>query len=95
MFGWFKNKKSSQPKKNPFVHKSSSFVFTRNGRTVYEERDGKVIVGTPEDKAECERFTTDLNKEVNKVVSEMEESVTGLFASTKGLFEKVFPSKPD
>lgn len=89
MLGWFKNRKSS------FVHTSSSFVYKRDGKTVYEERDGKVLVGTPEDKAEGEKISTDLNKNVNKMVVEMERTTTGLFASMNELFEKVFPSKPD
>lgn len=47
---------------------SSSFVFTRNGQTVYEEKDGKVIIGSPEDKAEGERVSEEIRKSLNDAV---------------------------
>jgi len=77
------------------VSGDSSFVYKRNGKVVYEERNGKVITGTPADKAEGEKVAADISASTNQMIDNMQKSMDRTFDDMKKIFGPGFPfNKP-
>jgi len=77
------------------VSGGSSFVYTKNGKVVYEERNGKVITGTPADKAEGEKVAADISASTNQMIDNMQRDMDRMFNDMKRAFGPGFPfNKP-
>lgn len=96
LFSWLFPPKKPKIKveiSKPPLFSSSSFVYTRNGKTVYEERDGKVITGTPADKAEGEKVAADISASTNQMIDDMQKNMDSMFNDMKKTFGPGFPFK--
>lgn len=79
----------------PPLFTSSSFVYKRNNKVVYEERDGQVITGTPADKAEGEKVAADISASTTKMIDDMQKDMDRMFDDMKKTFGPGFPfNKP-
>lgn len=77
------------------VSVDSSFVFKKNGKVVYEERNGKVITGTPADKAEGEKVAQDISASTSRMIDDMQRDMDSMFNDMKKTFGPGFPfNKP-
>lgn len=77
------------------VSGGSSFVYKKNGKVVYEERDGKVITGSPADKAEGEKVAADISASTTQMIDDMQKNMDRMFGDMKKTFGPGFPfNKP-
>lgn len=68
--------------------KTTHLIYQRNGKVVYEERDGKVITGTPEDKAEGEKLRTSILKNNSSLLAGIQDDVNKLLKDMNDLLKK-------
>ena len=73
------------------VSGDSSFVYTKNGKVVYEERNGKTITGTLADKAEGEKVAADISASTTKMIDDMQKDMDRMFDNMKKTFGSGFP----
>lgn len=97
LFSWLSPRKAKPSVVNrevsdlPFSSNSSNssnfFVYTRNGKKIYEERDGKVVTGTASDKAEAEKFFTEAKASANQTINDMQSNINTMFDDMKKMFD--------
>lgn len=87
MLGWLKRFFSPKAQKPVFPQKppefplwrESSFVFSKNGKIIYEERNGKSVQGTAEDKTSAEKVLGDILESHKKMAEDMRKSMDKMF----------------
>jgi hypothetical protein len=90
--------KPSKPHKDSqTLINESSFIYLRDGKTVYEERNGKILKGTPADKAEGQRTIAKVTEEVDalskKAFDDLQENMNRMFDDMKKAFGPDLPHK--
>lgn len=92
LFSWLFPAKKFKPlsrelKSPPPLYSSSSYTYVRNGKTVYEERDGKVIKGTPADKVEAENLAKEVSSSAIEMTENMRKDMNRMFDNMKKMFD--------